>query len=429
MAADSLLKMGYLLEDLGRPQDRLPPVIHIGGTNGKGSVASFSQRLLETSGLSVHVHTSPHLIRWNERFRLGVKGGRGRLVEDVELLDVFRRVRRVKSAQNLTIFELSIATALVLFSKYPADCAIIEVGLGGSLDATNIIEKVAVSVITSISLDHEKILGNTVSAIAKDKSGIIKPGCPVVIGHQVYDEVREILVSKAEKMGCPYNVYGYDFYAFEKNKCLVYQDKISQTNLTVLGLVGEHQYINAATAICAVQMAGFTLEKECINAALQSVQWFGRLQKITEGPLLNKLPDHSEVWIDGGHNPNAGLVVSKEISKLKGSSNKPFYLVIGMVEGKKYGRYLEAFVELSPIVLSVSLICRGRERQSISITPKVLMQEAKKLGFQAMACSSMIEALSRVRKINEELPPPLILIAGSLYLAGEALRENGVRIN
>ncbi|RPD37630.1 bifunctional folylpolyglutamate synthase/dihydrofolate synthase [Candidatus Liberibacter solanacearum] len=421
----SLQRIKCLLEDLGKPQNNIPPVIHIGGTNGKGSVASFIQRLLETSGLSVHVHTSPHLIRWNERFRLGVKGGGGKLVEDAIVLDTFRRVIQTNNDQDISVFEASVATAFVLFAEYPADVAIIEVGLGGRFDATNIIEKTAVSVITSISLDHEKYLGKTVGLIAKEKAAIMKRGCPVVIGHQSYDEARDVLVSKAQKMGCTYRVYGDDFYAFRKNRHLVYQDKSSQINCSTPNLFGEHQYFNAATAICAVQTAGFKLEKDCVNIALQSVNWLGRLQKITKGFLLNELPNCSELWIDGGHNPDAGLVIAREISKLKELDTKTFYLVIGMLADKDYEGYLKAFVGLSPIVLTVPIMCKGHESIPESINPQILMQGAKKLGLTAFACSSLTESLVKVKNTNKNLPPAIILIGGSLYLAGEALYKNG----
>ncbi|MEG8099107.1 bifunctional folylpolyglutamate synthase/dihydrofolate synthase [Candidatus Liberibacter brunswickensis] len=426
----SLDRMKHLLKDLGRPQDRLPPIIHIAGTNGKGSTAAFSQRLLESSGLSVHVHTSPHLIKWNERFRLGVKGGRGKLAEDLLLIDVFSRVMRLKSARNITVFELSVAVAFVLFSEYPADCAIIEVGMGGRFDATNIIERTAVSIITSISLDHVEYLGDTISKVSKEKAAIMKSKCPVVIGHQIYDDARDVLIAEAKKMGCPYRLYGDHFCSFEKNKCLVYKDEISQKYLTMPNLIGEYQYINAATAICAVQMAGFVLQDIFINDALQSVQWFGVLQKINNGCLLSNLPDHSEIWIDGGHNPGAGLAISKEIPKLPGFYHKTFYLVIGMRKEKDYKKYLESFVRLSPIVISVPVMNNKSDiKSSISVDTKVLMQEAMKLGFRALACSSITEALLKVKEINGKMPPPFILIGGSLYLVGEFLYKNGVQIN
>ncbi|MBL0848753.1 MAG: bifunctional folylpolyglutamate synthase/dihydrofolate synthase [Candidatus Liberibacter ctenarytainae] len=425
----SLKRIRRLLESLGRPQDNLPPVIHIGGTNGKGSVAAFSQRLLEMSGLSVHVHTSPHLIRWNERFRLGIKGGRGKVVDDDVLRDAFRHVVRSNNEQDITIFELSVATAFVLFSRYPADVAIIEVGLGGRLDATNIIEKPAVSVITSISLDHEKYLGNTVSLIAEEKAAIMKSGFPVVIGHQLYDDVRHILVSKATKMGCPYRVYGDDFCAVRKDKHLVYKDEVNRVNLPIPKLLGEHQYVNAATAICAVRMAGFPLEENDIGSALQSVEWFGRLQKISTGPLIQRLPSNSEVWVDGGHNPDSGLVIAREIFQLRKLGKQPFYLILGMRIDKNYEGYLKAFYELSPVVVTVPIACKEDGSQPISADPQLLVQAAVKIGFRAFACLSVPEAFAKIQQMNQNLSPPIILIGGSLYLAGEVLHRNGISIH
>ncbi|MBA5723978.1 folylpolyglutamate synthase/dihydrofolate synthase family protein [Candidatus Liberibacter sp.] len=422
----SLQRIRRLLEDLGRPQDKLPPVIHIAGTNGKGSVTAFSRALLEESGLAVHVHTSPHLIKWNERFRLGIKGGKGKLVDDDILLDVLRRIIQANNGKEITTFEVSVATAFVLFSEYPADVAIIEVGLGGRLDATNVIDTPAVSVITSISLDHEACLGKTVDLIAVEKSAIMKSGCPVVIGYQSYEEVRHLLGSSAKKMGCSYRVYGDDFFAFQKDGYLVYQDLFGQMNLPMPNLVGEYQYDNMATAICAVHMAGFKLEKPCIKRAMQSVELFGRLQRISKGPLLESLPDSAEVWIDGGHNPDAAVVISKEISKFKRLDDQPFYLVIGMRSDKNYQDYLKAFVGLSPIVLTVPIMCSEDGSNPKSSDPELLMQEATRLGFKAFSCSSITEAFSKIKPMNLSLSSPIVLVTGSLYLVGEVLYKNEI---
>lgn len=429
MSIFSLQRIRRLLEDLGRPQDNLPPVIHIGGTNGKGSVAAFSQRLLETSDLSVHVHTSPHLIKWNERFRLGSKGDRGKLVADDVLVDVFCRVIHANKGHNITTFELSVAIAIVLFSEHPADVAIIEVGVGGRLDATNIIEKPAVSVISSISLDHERYLGDNVRLIAEEKAEIMKNGYPVLIGQQLYDEVRSILISKAKEKGCPYHIYGDHFSIFEKDDHLVYQKEFSQINLPKPSLLGIHQYINAAVAIGAVQMAGFKLQENCIKKALQSTEWFGRLQKLSSGPLLMELPNNSEVWIDGGHNPDAGLVIAREISKFKGIDEKSFYLLVGMRSDKDHAGYLRAFVDLSPIVFTLPIMCKEDGSQPTSADPHLLMQEAKKLGLKSFACSSIMEAFIRIKQENTASSSPIIFIVGSLYLIGEVLRQNEFEIN
>ncbi|AHA27509.1 bifunctional folylpolyglutamate synthase/dihydrofolate synthase [Candidatus Liberibacter americanus] len=425
----SLQRIRRLLDDLGRPQDNLPPIIHIGGTNGKGSVAAFTQRLLETSGLSVHVHTSPHLIKWNERFRLGSKGDRGKLVADELLVDVFSRVIQKNKDHSITTFELSVAAAIVLFSEHPADVAIIEVGLGGRLDATNIIEKPAVSVISSISLDHERYLGDNVRMIAEEKAEIMKSGSPVLIGHQLYDEVRDILVSKAKEKGCPYRVYGDHFSVFEKDDHLVYQEQFSQINIPKPSLLGMHQYINAAVAIATVNIAGFKLQKDCIKKALQSTEWFGRFQKLQSGPLLMQLPNNSEVWLDGGHNPDAGLVIAKVISKIKGIHEKSLYILVGMRCDKDHAGYLRAFEELSPIVLTVPIMCKEDGSQPTSADPHMLMQEAKKLGLKSFACSSIMDAFIIIKRENTANSSPIIFILGSFYLIGEVLSKNEFEIN
>lgn len=238
----SLDRITRLLDRLGNPHLRLPPVIHVAGTNGKGSVVAFSRALLEAAGFSVHVHISPHLVNWHERYRIGVQGGPGQLVDDALLADALRRVADANVGEKITVFEILTAVTFVLFSEQPADVAIIEVGLGGRFDATNVIPKPAVSVVMPISLDHQAYLGDRVELIAAEKAGIMKRGAPVVIGHQEFEAAREVLIATAERLGCPLSVFGQDFSAHEEMGRLIYQDDTGLSDIALPRLPGRHQY-------------------------------------------------------------------------------------------------------------------------------------------------------------------------------------------
>ena len=417
----SLDRITRLLATLGNPQDRLPPVIHVAGTNGKGSVTAFSRAILEAAGLSVHVHTSPHLVNWHERYRLGVKGGRGQLVGDAVLADAVRRVADANGGQKITVFEILSAVTFLLFAEHPADVAIIEVGLGGRFDATNVIAKPAVSVIMPISLDHQAYLGDRVELIAAEKAGIMKRGCAVVIGHQEEDAARNVLMSTAERLGCPYTVYGQDFMAHEEFGRLIYQDEFSLSDLPLPRLVGRHQYANSAAAIRAVKAAGFDVADGAIEQGLQSVEWAGRMQRLTLGNLAGIAPDGAEIWVDGGHNPGAGQVIAEVMANFEDREPRPLFLIIGMINTKDPVGYFNAFKGLAEQVFTVPI--RGSDA---GIDPVALADDAASAGFEAGAVSSVSEALAAIREMFENEPvSPRILIGGSLYLVGDVLAENG----
>jgi dihydrofolate synthase/folylpolyglutamate synthase len=294
----SLDRIIRLLAKLGNPQEKLPPVIHIAGTNGKGSTAAFSRALLEASGLKVHVHTSPHLVNWHERFRIGAAGG-GKLVADDVLAEAVARVAKVNDGEYVTVFEILTAVTFLLFSEHPADAAIIEVGLGGRFDATNVIDRPAVSVIMPISLDHEVYLGDRVELIAVEKAGIIKPGVPLVIGAQESPSAQDVLIATAERLDCARLVYGHDFMAYEQDGRMVYRDEIGPMVLTPPKLPGRHQFANAAAAIAAVKVAGFELDQHAADRAMTTVYWPGRMQWLPRGKLSDLAPQGAEIWLDG----------------------------------------------------------------------------------------------------------------------------------
>jgi dihydrofolate synthase / folylpolyglutamate synthase len=293
----SLERIADVLAGLGHPERRLPPVIHVAGTNGKGSTIAFMRAVLESAGFAAHVYTSPHLMRFHERIRLGQVGG-GRFVDEERLVEALRRCEDANAGRPITMFEITTAAAFVLFSESPADVLLLEVGLGGRLDATNVIDDPAAAVITSIGHDHADYLGRTIPAIAAEKAGIIKRGCPAVIAAQDYLEADGTLRERAERLGAePILIGGQDFSAHEERGRLVYQDDKGLLDLPRPKLFGRHQIVNAGTAIAALRAAGFgDLETAAYEAGMERAEWPGRLQRITRGRLPGIAPHGSEIW-------------------------------------------------------------------------------------------------------------------------------------
>lgn len=416
----SLTRVTRLLDRLGNPQDHMPPVIHIAGTNGKGSAAAFSRALLEASGRLCHVHTSPHLVDWRERFRLAAEGG-GRLAEDAVLADAIERVAEANEGQTITVFEILTAAMFVLFSEHPADAAIVEVGLGGRFDATNVIARPAASLIMPISLDHEAWLGDRVELIAAEKAGIIKPGSPVVIGAQEHEAARDVLIDTAERLGCPLFVYGQDFVAFEERGRLVYQDGDGLFDLPLPRLPGRHQYANAAAAIAAVKAAGFPVGQPAAERAMARVDWPGRMQKLTEGALVALAPRGAEIWIDGGHNPGAGAVVAEALANEEERRPRPLVMIAGMIGTKDQTGYFRNFTGMARHVFTVPV-----NDSDAGVASDELAARAAEAGISAEPVASVENALMVLRDgWDDATPPPRIVICGSLYLIGEVLRRNG----
>ena len=416
----SLDRIRRLLEVLGDPHLKLPPVIHVAGTNGKGSATAFCRALLEAQGLSVHVHTSPHLVRWHERYRIGVKGGRGQIVDDAMFADALRRVAEANGGKPITVFEILTAVTFILFSEQPADVVVLEVGLGGRFDATNVVEKPAVCIVQPISLDHQAYLGDRVELIAAEKAGIMKRGVPVVIGHQEFDGAKDVLISTAERLGCPLAVFAQDFLAYEEFGRLVYQDEFGLMDLPLPRLPGRHQIGNAATAIRAVKAAGYSVTEEIAEKAMLSVEWPGRLQKLTEGRLVERAPAGAEIWLDGGHNPGAGEVIAEAMAAMEERQPRPLHLVIGMINTKDPIGFFRAFVDIAHNVYTVPIT-----GSDVGLDPVALAQSAAEAGLKALPMESLAQALDAIRERSEGGNPPRIMIGGSLYLAGNVLAENG----
>ncbi|MHA6686962.1 bifunctional folylpolyglutamate synthase/dihydrofolate synthase [Mesorhizobium sp. A556] len=420
----SLDRISRLLDRLGNPQDRLPPVIHIAGTNGKGSCATFSRALLEAAGYRVHVHTSPHLVHWHERYRLAADGG-GRFVEDAVFADAIARVARANGGETITVFEILTAVSFLLFFEHPADAAVIEVGLGGRFDATNVVSNPAVSVIMPVSLDHQAYLGDRVELIATEKAGIIKRGCPVVVGAQESETALAVLVETAERLDCPVSVYGQDFLAYGENGRLVYQDEDGLMDLQPPRLPGRHQFANAAAAIAAVKAAGFNIDARAAEKAMADVTWPGRMQKLTQGRLVDLAPEGAEIWLDGGHNPGAGVVVAEAMAEQEEKNPRPLFLISGMINTKDQSGYFSAFKGLARHVYTVpgSFSDAGVSNDELAV-------RAVEAGLSAEPVSSVASALMLLHDTwDDREAPPRILICGSLYLAGLVLAENGTPPN
>ncbi|MET3559534.1 dihydrofolate synthase/folylpolyglutamate synthase [Bartonella japonica] len=411
----SLKRILRLLERLGNPHLKLAPVIHISGTNGKGSASAICRSLLESAGYRVHVYSSPHLVNWNERCRLG-QTGNGQFVTESQLAEIIRKVIKVNRQEPITIFEIFTAAAFMLFSMYPADVVILEVGLGGLFDATNVIDKTAVSLIMPIDYDHESFLGNTIAQIAFQKGGIIKPTSPVVIGKQIHDETLSILTALADKNKAPYFLFDQDYQSYIEHGRMVFQNSQGLMDLPLPNLVGTHQIANAGAALEAVYQAGFRLSEQTISYALRNIYWPARMQHLTHGHLVNQLSPNIDLWLDGGHNPAAGKIVAAELTQWRKKSNRPLIMIVGMLNTKDAVGYFRPLANLIDKVYTIPLT-----DNTAGICPTILAESAKTIGLFASPQAHLQDAL---HKINIEHKDAIVLIGGSLYLAGDILRDN-----
>ena len=413
----SLGRIERLLADLGYPERRLPPVIHVAGTNGKGSTVAFMRAILEAAGRSVHVYTSPHLVRFHERIRLGQPGG-GRLVGDEALAAAFARCEAVNAGQGISVFEITTAAALTLFADHPADALLLEVGLGGRFDATNVVPAPVATAVTPVSMDHPEFLGTTVPAIAFEKAGILKRGVPAVLAAQ--DEAAlEVLVREAARVGAPAAVGGQDFSAHEEGGRLVYQDERGLLDLPLPRLAGRHQHGNAATAIAALRAALPDLPASAFEAGVARADWPARLQPLKRGRLPGCAPEGAELWLDGGHNADGGRVLAEALAEMEERHARPLVLVCGMLATKDPAAFLAPFAGLAQEVIAVPIA--GEENAH---DPDTIAARASAAGIGAARCAG-VEGALRFLAARAWPVPPRILIAGSLHLAGEVLALNG----
>ncbi len=404
-----------LLEALGRPQDRLPPTIHVAGTNGKGSTIAHLRAFLEAAGKKVHVYTSPHLVRFNERIRLA-----GELVSDTDLnralahCEELNDCEELNGGRHITYFEITTAAAFYLFAKKPADYLLLEVGLGGRFDATNVVDHPAGTIITPVSMDHMEFLGRDLKTIAHEKAGILKTGAPAVIGKQ-RDEARDAIEDVAAKLNIRPRYWGQDFEAFEQHAKLIYQDETGLLDLPLSALAGSFQSENAGLAIAAVRYFNLPVSDAQIAQGLKNVSWPGRLMKITEGALHQLVPAGCELWLDGGHNVAGGEALAGALKSMPQANKRPLVLIFGTYSNKDASGFLSAFKGVATEVITVPI-----EGERSAWEPAELAQLAQELGFKSDAKTDLGAALEQAATTNNAR----IVICGSLHLAGQFLAQN-----
>jgi dihydrofolate synthase / folylpolyglutamate synthase len=418
----SLGRIEALLAKLGNPQDRLPPVIHISGTNGKGSVAALLKAMLQAAGKRVHVYTSPHLVRFHERIELAGADGKARAIGEAELVELLERIRRINDGGPVTFFEITTAAAFQAFAEHPADALILEVGLGGRLDATNVVARPVLTVITPISMDHADWLGDSIALIAREKAGILKPGVRAVIARQP-EEALAVIRSVASAVQAPLIVWGEDYEAFEQRGRLVYQSAHRLMDLPLPALMGHHQVANAGSAIAAaLQLKELGITDASVERGLVEVRWPARMQRLDNGPLSRLLAPGSELWLDGAHNPAGAEAIAQTLAELEERAPKPVGLVVGMMGKKDAAAFLAHFRGLVRRVVTVP----NPVSHEAAHEPAALAKVAASVGLAADAAPDVEAALARLQKIDGR--PLRILICGSLYLAGHVLAlQEGVQ--
>ena len=381
----SLERISDLLEKLGNPHLGIPPAFHVAGTNGKGSTTAFLRAILEAAGKTVHVHTSPHLVNWAERYRLGRPDG-GLLVDDGELAETIDEVARVNGGRKITVFEIMSAVGFVLFARHKADFCILEVGLGGRFDATNVITDPVACLITPVGLDHQAYLGDTLEKIAFEKAGIIKPGAPVFVGMQE-DGVREVIVERAEALGASCKVARQDFDFYEQAGRFVYEDLKGLLDLPKPALAGAHQIENAGLAIAACREVLPELKSKIFEKAMSTVVWPGRFERLKHGKLASGKSaagsGEMDIWIDGGHNPHAGRTMAKELAKLQARDPAPLVMIAGMLTTKEPEGFFRAFEGMLNQVITLPVA-----DSDAGFDPAVLSDIVGKCGFPAKPLDS-----------------------------------------
>lgn len=394
-----------LLATLGHPERKLPPVIHIAGTNGKGSTQAMIRAGLEGAGKSVHAYISPHLARFHERITLA-----GEHISEPALTDLLDRCYTANNGDTITYFEITTAAALLAFAETSADYTLLEVGLGGKMDATNVVDKPALTVITPVSIDHTQFLGNTLTEIAGEKAGIIKRGVPCIVGPQP-DEALEVIEAAANRLGAPLMVHGQHWHVWEERGRLVYQDETGLLDLPLPALIGAHQIQNAGIAIAALRQLGF--DDTACEAAVTNAKWPARLQRLKHGPLVEAAKT-AELWLDGGHNPAAGHALSEALTRLP---TRPLHLICGMLNTKDITGYLHPLAQHAKSLHAVSI-----PGEAATLPAAETAKAAKQVGMETHIADNVQSAIADIIQTD---PNARILICGSLYLAGIVLRENG----
>jgi dihydrofolate synthase/folylpolyglutamate synthase len=413
-----LARMHRLLEQLGHPERRLPPVIHVAGTNGKGSTIAYLRAILEAAGLRVHVFTSPYLVRINECFRLGRAGG-GVLVGDDELRATLEHCERANAGLPITFFEIKTAAAFCLFAQHAADVVLLEVGLGGRLDSTNVIDAPLATVIAPVSMDHTEFLGNTLTAIAGEKAAIIKRNVPAISAEQS-PEAMAVIERQAGRLHAPLHAAGQQWHVNVERGRLVYQDDRGLMDLAAPRLFGRHQFDNAGLAIATLRAQTlFRIDNAAFEAGIVNAEWPARMQRLALGALVEQAPQGCELWLDGGHNADAGRVVAAALGDLEERVSRPLVVIVGMMGNKDAGAFLANFAGLTRHIIAVQIPDNDN-----AMPPDRLADAARLLGMRVETSTSVEAGLRSLARLAYEVPPR-ILITGSLYLAGHVLSANG----
>jgi dihydrofolate synthase/folylpolyglutamate synthase len=405
----SLGRIEGLLAALGNPQDHLPPVIHVAGTNGKGSTVATLRACLEAAGRRVHAYTSPHLVRFHERIRLA-----GQLIEEDRLVELLEECERANEGAPITYFEITTAAAFLAFARTPADFVLLETGLGGRLDATNVVRHPAATAITPISLDHQAFLGDTIAAIAGEKAGILKAGSPAIIGPQP-PAAAAVFDARAVELGAPLSRFGREWRCVAGNGGMRYEGPRWQFDLPLPSLPGAHQIGNSGIAIaCLEQLPALDIPRDAIAQGLRHIDWPARMQRLSRGPLVEMLRPGWELWLDGGHNPGAGEVLAAAVADWR---DRPLYLIVGMLNTKDAGGFLAPLAKQARALWAVTI--PGEQNP---LPASAIIDAARSVGLPAQEATSVAAALAAI--IAGDPAPARVLTCGSLHLAGVVLADN-----
>ena len=401
----TLDRVTRLLKKLNNPEDKISQVVHIAGTNGKGSTQAFLRAAIESSGESAHVYTSPHLTRFHERIRVA-----GSLISENVLADILNECELANNGKPITYFEITTCAAFLIFSRIKADYTLLEVGLGGRLDATNILKKPKLTIITPISMDHEQFLGSTIEQIANEKAGIIKEGIPCIVGHQSKDAI-DVIKKRAIELKSKLKIYGEHWQVYAKSDKLIFKDAMGFLELPLPKLIGQHQIENAGTAIAA--MRELSIPDEACKESMKNVYWPARMQRLESGPLV-KMANESEIWLDGGHNQAAGIAISNALEQLpKGRTN---ILICGMLKTKDLKAFLNPLFNSAKFLYGIRI--QGEENSNSAET---IVNQDREIGFSAFKTQKVSDAILQIIKAH---PNSRIIICGSLFLAGKILQDN-----
>ncbi len=407
----SLERINVLLAALGHPERRLPPVIHVAGTNGKGSLLAYLRAMLEAAGRTCHVYTSPHLVRFHERIRLA-----GALISEAELVASLEECERVNAGRSITYFEITTAAAFLAFSRHKADALLLEVGLGGIYDATNVIDRPVATAITPIGIDHTQFLGQTLAEIAGNKAGIVKQDVPLIVGRQ-REAAAAVIEAEARRRSAPLHRMGHEWRVAPNEAGFVYESGARRLALPLPALAGAHQIDNAASAIAVLEMLPqFSVADAAIARGLRTVEWPARLQRLRRGTLVDRLRPGDELWLDGGHNEDCGLALAAMARRWAAQDSKPLHLIFGMLTSKDAQGFLRPLAGLASAAHAVTI------EGHLAYSAEEAAARAVAVGIPCRAADSIDAALAEA--IGEARVPVRVLVCGSLYLAGTVLASN-----